>query len=325
MKKTLTLASLAFLILGALAAWAMFRAYQPQPQWLQGQIEARQYQISSKAAGRLVALHVRRGDQVEAGQELYRLDSPELEARFRQAQAGASAADAMRQEADSGARQQQIDAAYQDWQRALAAENLTQTTYERIQALFDEGVLARQKRDEAYAQWQAAQHQASAAEALYQMAQEGARSETKQAAQGQADAAQAQLAEVQAVLSDIQIRAPRAGEISQVLLHQGELVPQGFPVMTLTDLSDAWALFQVREDRLSEFAEGSELMLTVPALGETHPFTVAYTAVQGDFATWRATESGQEFDLRTFEVELRPSEPIEGLRAGMTVLYKAEE
>ncbi|SHI05770.1 HlyD family secretion protein [Ferrimonas marina] len=317
------LALVAVVVLISTSFYAMQRAFQPQPQWLQGQIEARQYQISSKVAGRLEQLHVRRGDQVSAGELLYRIDSPELEARFNQAQAGVSAADAMREEADAGARKQQIQAAYDDWQRAQAAQDLAEATYERIQALFDEGVMSRQKRDEAYAQFQAAQHQSSAANALYEMAQEGARSETRQAAQGQADAAKAQLAEVKAVLEDMQIRAPRSGEISQVLLHQGELVPQGFPVMTLIDMEDAWALFQVREDRLAGLEEGKTLSLYLPALDQSHDFTVAYRAVQGEFATWRATESGKDYDLRTFEVELRPTAPIAGLRAGMTVLFEA--
>ncbi|GAA4901739.1 HlyD family secretion protein [Ferrimonas pelagia] len=323
MKTRTLLLLLGILILLGASMYAMKAAYEPEPVWLQGQIEARQYQISSKAAGRLVELKVRRGSQVEAGDELYRLDSPELEARFRQAQAGANAADAMRQEADSGARKQQIQAAFEDWQRAKAAAALAEATYQRVQVLFDEGVIPRQKRDEADTQWQAARHQASAAEALYRMTEEGARSETRQAAQGQADAAQAQLAEVQAVLNDMQIRAPRRGEINQVALHQGELVPQGFPVMSLIDMEDAWALFQVREDRLSQFVEGTQVELYLPALQASYPFEISYRAVQGEFATWRATESGQDYDLRTFEVELRPVTPIDGLRAGMTALYKA--
>ncbi|MBY6019111.1 HlyD family secretion protein [Ferrimonas balearica] len=309
-------------LLAVLSGWAMYQAYQPKPYRLQGEIEARQYHVSSKVPGRVAELNVRRGDKVVAGDLLYTLSSPELEARLQQAKAGVKAAEAMEAEADAGARRQQIQAARDDWQRALAAANLYKATYQRVQALFDDGVVARQKRDEAYAQWQAAQYQASAAEALYQMAEEGARKETREAAQGQAEAARGQLAEVQAVLADSQMRAPRAGEIAQVLLQEGELAPQGFPVVTLVDMGDAWALFQVREDRLSEFPNGAKVTLRIPALDASFPFEVAYRAVQGEFATWRATESGADFDMRTFEVELRPLQPIAGLRAGMTVLLE---
>ncbi|WP_298440947.1 efflux RND transporter periplasmic adaptor subunit [uncultured Ferrimonas sp.] len=321
-RQQIVIGTIAVALLAGLSGLAFQHAYQPAPTLLQGQIEARQYQISSKAGGRLAQLHVRRGDQVQAGDELYRLDSPELEARFQQAQAGVNAATAIKQEADSGARKQQIQAAFDDWQRAQAAQQLAQATYQRITVLFDEGVMAQQKRDEAYARWQAALHQASAAKALHEMAQEGARLETRQAAQGQADAAVAQLAEVKAVLADMQIRAPRSGEVSAVMLHQGELVPRGFPVLTLTDMNDAWALFQVREDKLQQFVDGATVQVYLPALQQRLPFTVAYKAVQGDFATWRATESGADFDLRTFEVELRPQGQIVGLRAGMTAIIE---
>ena len=40
----------------------------------------------------------------------------------------------------------------------------------------------------------------------------------------------------------------------------------------------------------------------------------------GDFATWRATDSAQGFDMRTFEVEAKPLEHIPLLRVGMSVL-----
>lgn len=42
----------------------------------------------------------------------------------------------------------------------------------------------------------------------------------------------------------------------------------------------------------------------------------------GDFATWRTTDANQGFDMRTFEVEARPTQPIEGLRVGMSVLLE---
>ncbi|QIZ78916.1 biotin/lipoyl-binding protein [Ferrimonas lipolytica] len=320
--RNLVMGGVALVILAGLSLFALKQAYQPRPVIIQGQIEARQYQISSKAAGRIDSLSVRRGDVVQAGEELFRLDSPELEARFQQAQAGVNAAAAMQQQADTGARKQQIQAAQDDWQRAQAAEKLAAATFERIKVLYQEGVMAQQKRDEAYAQWQASLHQSSAAKALFDMASEGARVEERQAAKGQTDAAIAQLDEVKAVLADMQILAPRHAEVSAVMLHQGELVPRGFPVLTLTDMDDAWALFQVREDKLNQFADGAVVEVYLPALQQRFPFTVAYKAVQGDFATWRATESGRDFDLRTFEVELRPNVAIDGLRAGMTAIIE---
>jgi hypothetical protein len=42
----------------------------------------------------------------------------------------------------------------------------------------------------------------------------------------------------------------------------------------------------------------------------------------GDFAVWRAAEAGKGFDMKSFEVELRPTQKIEGLRVGMTLLLE---
>jgi HlyD family secretion protein len=97
-------------------------------------------------------------------------------------------------------------------------------------------------------------------------------------------------------------------------------VPSGFPVVSLIDMSDAWAVFQVREDQLKRFKVGKEINIHIPALEQDVNFKVTYIAVMGDFATWRATESGHDFDMKTFTVELRPVEKITDLRVGMSLI-----
>jgi HlyD family secretion protein len=80
----------------------------------------------------------------------------------------------------------------------------------------------------------------------------------------------------------------------------------------------------VREDQLKRFKKGDKIQLNIPALEQDVAFTVSHISVMGDFATWRSTESGHDFDMRTFAVELRPSEPIANLRVGMSVLLRGE-
>ncbi|WP_076412115.1 HlyD family secretion protein [Shewanella sp. UCD-KL12] len=296
-------------------------AYTPKVEVLQGQIEAREYNISSKVPGRVEQVMVRRGDTVEAGDLLFAINSPELSAKLMQAEGGRDAAAAMQLEADSGARKQQVMASREQWQKAKAAATLAKTTYNRVEVLFVEGVLARQKRDEAFTQYQAAKYTEQAALAMYEMAEEGAREETKAAAAGNARMAEGAVNEVSAILADSQMRSPKSGEISEVLLQAGELAPSGFPVVSLIDMQDAWAVFQVREDQLKQFAKGTKLMMTLPALERDVEFTVSHVSVMGEFATWRSTESGHDFDMRTFEVELRPSVEIDDLRVGMSVIF----
>jgi HlyD family secretion protein len=319
MKKTILV--IAVVLVTSWIGWAFWNAYQPQKLVLQGQIEAQEYSVASKIPGRVETVLVRRGDSVEVGQLVFTIDSPELEAKLEQARGTEQVADALETAAGRGARDQEKKAAYDQWQTARAAEELASKTYQRLQNLFDEGVASEQRRDEAYAAHQASQYTAKAAYELYSLAEEGTRDETRDAAAGQVRAASGLVAEAEALQDDLRIKSAFRGEVSNVFLHPGELAPQGFPVVTVIDTSQSWAVFQVREDLLKRVPKGAEIKVSIPALGEEpFSFVVKHISVMGDFATWRATNSTQGYDLKTFEVEARPTSPIDGLRVGMTVL-----
>jgi len=318
------LQTILFVIIGAAVTgylcYGFWRAYQPQPTIIQGQIEAQQYNISSKVAGRIDTVQVKKGDAVTKGQLVFTIYSPELEAKLMQAKAGQDAAEALAEEAQKGARHQEIAAARDKWQKAKAAADLLEKTYQRIQNLYKDGVVPEQKRDEVYTELQAARFTENGALQLYKMAEEGAREETKKAAEGKARMAAGAVAEVEAYAADTHIESWHSGEVSQVLLHDGELAPQGFPVVTLLDMQDSWAVFNIREDLLPRFTKGTEFTVRIPALGNgSYVFRVTHVAVMGDFATWRATNTSKGFDMRTFEVEARPVKPVDGLRVGMSV------
>ncbi|WP_350940457.1 biotin/lipoyl-binding protein [Vibrio metschnikovii] len=299
--------------------YSFYQAYQPQPVRLQGQIESQQYSISSKVPGRIDQVFVRKGDLVSKGQLIFTIHSPEIEAKLEQAMAGQRAAGALAQEAETGSRSQQIQAARDQWLTAKAAADLAEKTYLRVNNLFEQGVVAEQRRDEANTQWRAARYSENAALQMYEMAKEGARKETILAASENERMAAGAVAEVEAYAADTRIESWFDGEVSQVLMQAGELAPQGFPVVTVVDRADSWAVFNVREDLLRHFEQGSTFKAFLPALDKYVEFTVTHIAVMGDFATWRSTDTSQGFDLRTFEVEARPTQPIDGLRMGMSV------
>ncbi|MGF1696026.1 biotin/lipoyl-binding protein [Vibrio kyushuensis] len=316
---------IASLIAVGFIAWvgmSFYKAYQPQPIRLQGMIEAQQYSISSKVPGRVDEVLVRKGDQIKQGDLIFTLHSPEIEAKLAQAKAGEKAAGALASEANKGARTQQIQAAKDQWLKAKAAADLLEKTYQRINNLFGDGVVAEQQRDEVKTQWQAAKYTQSAAYQMYQMTKEGVRDETKLAAAEKAVMAAGAVAEVEAFAADTQIESWFDGEVSQVLLQSGELAPQGFPVVTVIDTQDAWAVLNVREDYLKNFTKGTRFDAYLPALDKTVTFTVTHVAVMGDFATWRSTDASQGFDLRTFEVEARPTYSKDQLRMGMSLVVE---
>lgn len=306
----------------AIIAWlgySFYSAYQPKPMRLQGQIEAQQYSISSKVPGRIEKVMVEKGDIVKKGDPIFTIYSPEVEAKLSQAIAGREAASAMNRQANNGARTQQINAAKDQWYKAKAAASLMEKTYQRVDNLFKDGVISEQKRDEVETKWQAAKYTQSAAFQMYQMAKEGARTETKRAAAEKVRMAEGAVAEVQSYVKDTKIKSWFNGEVSQVLLNSGELAPQGFPVVTVIDMQDSWAVFNVREDLLKHFPKGKIFNAYLPALNKSIEFEVTHIAVMGDFATWRATDASQGFDLRTFEVEAKPVTSSDQLRIGMSV------
>jgi len=83
-------------------------------------------------------------------------------------------------------------------------------------------------------------------------------------------------------------------------------------------------VFNVREDWLKHFAKGELINAYVPALEKSIELKVTHIAVMGDFATWRSTDASQGFDLRTFEVEARPTQPEQQLRMGMSLVVELD-
>jgi HlyD family secretion protein len=325
MKLASAAVSLAGLLIISFVVWAFWKAYQPQPEVLHGQIEAREYSVASKIPGRIASVKVAKGDAVEVGQLVFTIASPVLDAKLEQAMGAQQSAGAVELAADKGAREQELSVAYDNWQTIKAAEALALKTYQRIQNLFDDGVVPEQKRDEAFAAYEAARYTSKAAYELYTLTKEGTREETQDAAAGQTRVATALVAEVQALRSDAEIHSSFKGEVSNVFLHPGEIAPPGFPVVTVVDMSEIWAVFQLREDLLKDFTKGTEISVLIPALGDdAYAFSIAHISVMGEFATWRATSAVTGYDMKTFEVEARSLEPIDDLRVGMTVLLKLE-
>ena len=294
---------------------------RPRPQVIQGETEATEYRISCMVPGHVTELYVREGQTVQRGDTVAFIDSPQVKAKLAQAQAARSAARAQSLKARNGAEQEQIAGAYELWQQALVQEEILKKSLDRVQQLYDQHVVAAQKYDETKAQYDAAVAQARAAKSQYDRALKGARSEDKAAAEALVHQADGAIQEVNSYLQELYLTAPSSGIISDVYPRQGELVGEGSPVMTVTDLSDIWFTFNIREDQLHAMKVGDKLNVSIPALdGARLQATVNHMAVRESYATWKATKETDRYDAKTFEVRAVPDSPVEGLRPGMTVL-----
>ncbi len=300
-------------------------ATQPREQFLQGQMEARRVLVAGKVPGRIEKLLVHEGDMVRKDSLVAVISSPEIEAKKIQAQGALGAAKAQASKARNGARSEDITALKAMANRAQEAATLAKNTYERVQKLYNEGVLPLQKRDEAETQMKASQSAADAARAQYNQALAGARSEDKAAANALVLQAKGANAEVDAYLEETKIRTPISGEVSLKLAEEGEVVGSGMPIIAVTDLNDSWAVFHLREDYLKNVFKGKKFYLQVPALDKTVEMVVSYIASVGDYATWRSSKESSGFDLKTFEVRMRPTHKVENLRPGMSVLFPVDD
>ena len=275
---------------------------------LQGEVDVKTIDLASKVTGRVNSINYNKGDRINAGDIIIEIETPELEAKLEQANAALQMSVSQQQKVNNGARNEQI-------LMAKATMEVAKKTYDRLNRLFQEGVVPAQKLDEAYAKYTAAKEQ-------YNMLVTGSRLEDKLTAQALVEKAKGVNAEVESYLNENKVVSPIDGIITEISPDEGELVGAGYPLVTVADDNDCWVTFNIREDLLPKIKIGTEFKVQIPAIGkDLVNVRVNYISVLGNFATWRATKAKGDFDLKTFEVRAVPTEHVDGLRAGMSAIF----
>ena len=328
MKDNRKLISIAFIVLlivvVLVTALGLLFSRKP-PLVLQGEVEATEIRISGKLLGRIDSFLVDEGDKVYRGDTLVIINSPIVQAQYRKTEALHRATIEENKKIDAGTRRQLVAAAYQLWISAKSQAELAEKTYERILALFADSVVARQRFDEAEAAMLSARAAERAAYEQYMMAEEGAQREDLAASQNMVEAAAGSVDEMAALLVDTKLTAPADGQIAGIYPKRGELIAPGSPVMTLVVVDDSYVVFNVREDLMPHFRMGCRFTVSIPALARDDVMlSVYYISPLGSYATWKSTKQAGSYDMRTFEIKLRPEKPVDGLRPGMTVLMNLE-
>ncbi|MCG8412068.1 MAG: efflux RND transporter periplasmic adaptor subunit [Bacteroidales bacterium] len=293
---------------------------------IQGEVDAKQIKVASKIIGRVDSLPVYKGQDISKNDLLFTINSPELEAKKLQASAAKLAAEAQKEKAENGAQTEDIQAAYNTWQKAKAAAEFAKKTFARIEKLHQQGVIAEQKKDETEMRMKAAIQTESAAKSIYEKAQKGARYEDKEAARALVKRAEGVITELNSYINETKIHAPINGEISNILAEEGELIPAGYPIVTIVDLSNVWIVFNLTEDLLADIKKGDVIKAKFPALKmQEIDLKISYINALGSYATHTATKTSGDFDMRTFEVHAKPVKAIKGLRPGMSALVNWNE
>ena len=319
--KTISIAFIVVLIVTVGVSVIGMSLMSRQPMVLQGQVEATEIRISGKLPGRVDSFLVQEGDWVKAGDTLVVINSPTIEAKYRQVNALEQVAQELNKKIDAGTRRQIIATALQLWNKTQSDLTLAQTTYQRILTLYKDRAVTSQRKDEVEAMYKAAQAAERAAYQQYQMAVDGAQSEDRAAARSLVDAARSTVDEVSALLVDSRLTAPEDGQIATIFPKRGELVAPGTPIMSLVVMSDAHVGLNIREDLMPQFKMGRTFKADIPALGKKDiEFRIYYISPLGSFATWKSTKQTGSYDMQTFEIHARPVQAVEGLRPGMSAI-----
>ncbi len=323
--QNILLAVLGFSIAVAIVALIGFFTLGKTDEIIQGEIEATEYRVSCKLPARIVDIRVMEGDYVRKGDTLAILEIPEMTAQEQVAKATQEATEAISRMTEEGSRKEAIQSAQQLWEQAKAASDVAQKTYNRMQNLYDEGVISEQKRDEALATWKVAKAHEKSMKSQYDLARNGARKQQKVAAQKNADAAKSAVDVVKSVLRETVQVAAVDGEVADIYPKVGELVGMGSPIMSISVMSDMWGTFNVREDQLNGLKVGDTFTAFSPAFNKNIKLKVYDIKDEGSYAVWKATKTNGQYDLKTFEVKARPLTKIDGLRPGMSLVVKKTE
>lgn len=308
------------LIVAAIVGLSLWYLVQPQPLIIQGEADATRIDIAARVDGKVLERPVERGDNVVAGQLLYKIDNPELLTKLKEAEAGLAVASAQLANTLVGTRVEVLAQRKAAVESASANLTLAQQTYDRVKELARSGNAPLQKLDEATDNLKVAQRSMDAANFANEEAINGATKEERGIARANVDKAQADIDTINAQVDELIVKAPVAAQVYQIGAELGEYVSPGVPLLSLIDLSDVWLRFDMREDLVKGLKPGDQFQMRVPALHD-RLITAAIRVIEtkGEYAGWRSTRATGDFDLRTFQVRAYPITPIPELRPGMSV------
>lgn len=232
-----------------------------------GQIQAKlEVNVVPKAQGKVQSVAVDVGDTVKAGQVLVQLDTSDIDAQIRQAEAAVEAARKGLALLQAGATQQQLEAARAQVSQAETNYNTAKTNLERMQFLFEQGAISQQQFDAAQAQHDAAKAGLDAARANLSGLEAGARQEQVEQVQAQVKQAEAGLNVLLTQKVNFTVTAPVSGVVSARNIDPGEMASPAMPVVTLAQLDPVLVQATVSEREINYLKLGQEVTIRVPAV-----------------------------------------------------------
>ncbi len=251
---------------------------------LTGTIEALQVDVAAKITGRVVELSARDGQPVERGQLLARLDSAELDAESRRAEATLAMAEAQLRDLQAGSRSQEIEQARAALRQTTVTKEWYQRELGRTRELFAKELVAAQDVDRAKQAYDSAAANETAARERLELLQVGPRPHEVEVARARVAEAQAALTLARARLDQTRIVSPVTGVVLHKNVERGETVNPGTSLLTLMDPRDMWVRAYVPETDVGRIRIGQRATVTVDAYpGRSFPGAITEIGSEAEF------------------------------------------
>jgi multidrug resistance efflux pump len=335
-----------FLILGLLMLgsfiWYLTTTHRSSDLELIGTVDANEVLVSAKIPGRIQTLTVDEGQDVKAGQLIAVIESDDLAAARKAAEATAASqrfklsenVETERQDrgetgSATGAAEAQLMAAKASLAQAQANYDHQQADTSRTIALAAQGIMSEQAKDDAATSLQAAKaavdtakENVVAAEASLRQARAHEMLTTVAArtideTRGAVENARALAQEAKVEVGYSQVFAPVSGKVNVRAARQGEVVAAGAPIVTIMDLAETWVYAPLPETQADSVQLGDLLRVVMPS-GATVQGKVISKASEADFATQRDINGGPKRDIQTVQIKLLIDNPGERFVPGMT-------
>jgi len=290
------------------------------PNEVQGYVEGEFVYVASPQAGRLDELDVERGQQVKAGDPLFRLESEPEKAARDEAQQRLDQARASLEDLKKGKRPSEIESIEAQLRQAQDASALSQEEFSRQEKLFAGGATTQQNLDRARAARDQDQQRIAQLQADLKTAQLGSRSDQITAAEANVQALEAALARADWALSQKRQTAPQAGLVFDALYRPGEWVAAGRPVVTLLPPQNIKVRAFVPETRIGALHSGDRVQVIVDGWPEPLTGTISFISPQAEYTPpviySRENRSKLVFMIEvTFEpktaAQLHPGQPVD--------------
>lgn len=283
-----------------------------------GYVEAEYVLVASTIGGTLTELRVARGDRVEAGALLFRLDDAAERAARDEAVAKLRQAEATLANLQTGRRPDEIAAIRAQRAQSQAALRASEAEYERQVKLRATGTSSARQLDDARMQRDRDRARLAEAEAQLRVANLPGREAEREAAEAAAVAARAAVAQAEWRLDQKAGRAPAGGTVVDTLYRPGEAVPAGQPVVQLLPPPNLKLRFFVPERVVATLAVGQPVRFACDGCGPPRRATIRYIAPRAEF-TPPVIYSREQRARLVFMVEAWPDTDAESLRAGLPV------